>query len=72
MRTLTVLLTFTKASCTPVNINEVTESSTRSWVTHVAYMEKTRTVGTPGGRKPLEELDVVGAVIKTELKEVIW
>lgn len=38
---------------------------------HVAYMEETRTVGTPGGRKHPDDLDIDGAIIKMELKEVV-
>jgi hypothetical protein len=54
-----------------VNITEVTESRTRSWVRHVAYMEETSTVRTPGGRKHPEDLEVDGVIIKMELKELI-
>jgi len=53
-------------------MTEVTESRKRSWVRHVAYVEETRTVGTPGGRKLPENLDVDGAIIKMKLKEAVW
>jgi hypothetical protein len=53
-------------------MTEVTESRKKSWVRHVAYVEETRTVGTPGGRKHPEDLDVDGDIIKMELKEVVW
>jgi len=46
------------------NVTKVSESKTRSWVRHVAYMEETRAVGTPGGRKRPEDLDVDGEIIK--------
>ena len=35
-------------------------------------MEETRAVGTPGGRKLPQDLDVDGAIIKMELKVVVW
>jgi len=54
-----------------VNVIEVTESKTRTWVRRVAYMKETRTVGTPGGRKRPEDLDIDGAIIKMKLKEVV-
>ena len=37
----------------------------------MAYVGETRTVGTHGGRNHPEYLDVDGAIIKMELKEVI-
>jgi len=46
------------------NVTEVSKSKTRSWVRRVAYMEETRAVGTPWGRKLPEVLDIDGAIIK--------
>jgi len=34
-------------------------------------MEDTRTVGTPGGRKRPEDLDIDGNIIKIKLEEVV-